>query len=159
MKKIFLIMGVMALFTTGFAANSESANVNVRAEVVDDLEIKTGNVDFGLVNRGNIDSPATPGYLEINGEQNKAVKVEILYNDVVLDKNGSIDLKNGTSVLKYVPKLLQQGTGAELENGSSIYLGDVGQAKFDIEGTLNVPENAVSGEHTGDMTVRVQYND
>lgn len=157
MRKIFLVMGVMALFATGFAANS--SNVNVRAEVVDDLEIKTTDVDFGLVNRGNVDSPVTPGYLEINGEQNKSVKVEILYNDVLVTENNSVHLKNGTSVLEYRPKLLQQGTGVELENGKSVYLGDGGQAKFDIEGTLNVPANAASGEHTGDMKIRVQYND
>lgn len=159
MKKIVMLVGALVLCVMGFAkdGNSDSKNVGVYATVTKDLQLETSPVDFGLVTRKNGQEinekgGGHPGEIVIKGEKNSLVKLE--YQEKTWLKQGE------SSTLVYNPSITSDfAPGATVQNKGVINLGDDGEAKYGVAGTLDVPVNALPGKHYGTMWVKVTYVD
>lgn len=162
MKKIVMLVGALVLCTASFGASEADDTINVTAQVAEHLDVRATDVDFGTVTAGETkESPYQKGSITIDGEMNRNVKVSLVDKDDselgTLNLVGEID-KN--SVLVYTPILkLNNNSGypIEFKNGTTIVLNNEGAASIDVEGSLNVPSSARSGDHRGTMTVRVEY--
>lgn len=168
MRKIAILIGVLAICATGFAATSASETVQVKADVVEDLTLDVEHVDFGLVNRNTtVKEPKTPGEIIINGERGKSVNIRLEHANNVIGEGNSVILygeNDKESMLTFIPKVTKYGSGEEINGEGNVLLsgplsGNKGNAIFKIAGTLNVPSEAVTGVHTGNIVVKVKYND
>lgn len=160
MKKSLLAFCFVTMTFGAFAGEisnvSSSGEVQVTASVIKKLDVETENIEFGKVVQGSSDNkPHKTGKVKINGESKEKIIVKFASNNDGNWTENASDLKvkltnkeNSGSELIYVPSIVTSGKN----------LSD-GEATIELGGKLTVPEEAVVGNYTGILKVKVCYDD
>lgn len=165
MKKI-LIGIFLILSTITFSLGDTSADVEVYAEVVGPLEVKTTPVNFGIVAKNsNRNTPQTEGTINIKGTEGANIKVTFTSSDrewdatkgavlVLLSPNGQIDFNDLSRTLYYYADIFYNDSRLK---SNSIVIPQNGEVNFRVGGTLDAGD-VVPGTYEGRFTVKVQYD-
>lgn len=159
MKKSLLVFCFVTMALGVFAEGDNVEDVEVTAQVVPKLDITTEAVEFGTVvaNTDN-NKPEKLGKIIIKGtgyEQKMKIKFA--------DASGSnwtenpndlkiqlVNKEHSENKLTYTPELIKEKEGFKSEDGNTT---------MNITGTLKVPENAVVGNYSGVLKVKVWYDE
>ena len=172
MKKLLLLAGILAISGAALGAGmSDSADLNVKAEIIKPLKVTTSPVDFGILTQGQKDATEEKaGEIRIEGEKGKVVSIELenLVAPNILGHNSGVTLvntNNENSTLNAILYSIDLGRNGE----GRLAIGTVFKDNFAIEendslvfpvtGLIkSVPEDAASGTYNGTITVNVKYN-
>lgn len=156
-KNLFLIFAIS--FSTIYSANNNEikkpeANMNITATILKPSVIEViDHMDFGTVYTGTKDNKAT-GKFRI--EHDKSDNVKVSYEGITLSGNkGTIlltskDRKN-TTPLQVDVKIKKNAKESRKNNGTKEF-------EIALEGELDIPDNAASGEYIQIVTAKVTYN-
>lgn len=172
MKKLLLLAGVLVVSGTVLGAGmSDSADLNVKAQIIKPLKVTTAPVDFGILTQGQTNATEEKaGEIRIEGEKGKVVSIELenLVAPNYLGHNCGVTLVNTNDESSTLNAILYSTD--EGRNGKGrLPIGSVFKDNFAIEennslvfpvtGNIQtVPENAASGTYNGTITVNVRYN-
>lgn len=173
MKKFLLMAGVLALSASVLAASAKDAVtgiVEVKAKVVQPLDIETTPVDYGIMIPGQTAIQAEKtGTVKITGTPGEKIKIEVKTSEsegYTLYKGPTehryVELKTGAGVAENEKmtadmSLFTYGIeGDDPDNGIMI-LEDQGQKEFLVNGSLTAAQNQKTGDYTGQIHVRAMY--
>lgn len=172
MKKLLLLAGILAISGAALGAGmSDSADLNVKAQIIKPLKVTTAPVDFGILTQGQTNaSEEKAGEIRIEGEKGKVVSIELenLVAPVYFGYNSGVTLVNTNNENSTLNAILFSKDGDR--NGEGILpIGSVFKDNFAIKennslvfpvtGKIQtVPEDAASGTYNGTITVNVRYN-
>ncbi|NME36202.1 MULTISPECIES: hypothetical protein [Fusobacterium] len=166
MKKILITLFFMFLSVFSFGLGDASADVEVYAEVVGPLEIKTTPVNFGVIAKNsNRNLPETEGTINIKGTEGANIKVTFTSSNrewdatkgavlVALSPTGEIDFTDLTKTLYYYADIYYNDIRLK---SNSIIIPENGEINFKVSGTLDAG-NVIPGKYEGKFTVKVQYD-
>lgn len=172
MKKLLLLASILAVSGVTLGAGmSDSADLNVKAQIIKPLKVSTTPVDFGILTQGQTNaSEEKAGEIKIEGEKGKVVfiKLENLVEPSFLGHNSGVTLVNTndeSSTLNAILYSIDEGRNGE----GRLPIGSVFKDNFAIEENnflvfpvtgmiTSVPEDASSGTYNGTITVNVRYN-
>lgn len=141
MKKLLILLSLTTAMTAFGApqGNSEdSATMNINATVIKPLTITAKDMKFGTVIQGT--RATATGEYTIDGEPGE--KFEVTLSDLQsLKRTGSDDTLDISFANFVIPHNL---------DGS-------GKASFNMVGTISPTNETLTGEYTGSITARVQY--
>lgn len=172
MKKLLLLAGILAISGVTFSAGmSDSADLNVKAQIIKPLKVTTTPVDFGILTQGQENATEEKaGEIRIEGEKGKVVSIELenLVAPNVFGHNSGVTLVNTNNKDSTLNAILYSID--KYRNGEArIAIGTVFKDNFAIEennslvfpvtGIIKtVPEKAAPGTYNGTITVNVRYN-
>ncbi|MFV0578599.1 MAG: hypothetical protein ACK5NU_08035 [Fusobacterium ulcerans] len=176
MKKLLLLASILAMSGVAFAAEdgkSDSADLKVKAQIIQPLKVTTKPVDFGVVAIGQ-SADASDGEISIFGEVGSNISIE--FSDLNNTANSGSSFTSVGVVLvepKSESKLLANlmisdmyGTGesgnaggpSKFEDFKTTAIPTSGELKYPIYGYLPpVPENTASGFYEGAIKVTATY--
>ncbi|MHD0316596.1 hypothetical protein [Fusobacterium sp. THCT1E2] len=172
MKKLLLLAGILAISGAALGAGmSDSAELNVKAEIIKPLKVTTSPVDFGILTQGQTNATEEKaGEIRIEGEKGKVVSIELenLVEPNYLGHNSGVTLVNINDESSTLNAILYS-IDKFRANASRLPIGSVFKDNFAIEennslvfpvtGLIkSVPEDAASGTYNGTITVNVRYN-
>ena len=173
MKKVILLAGILTLSTSLMAVSAKSSVegvVDVKAKVVQPLELETRALDYGIILPGEEKWGETNGEVAITGTPGEQIKLEIktsesgsytTYKGPTV--NYSVELKTGNGSTEQEKMTAQVSlftggiSGDDAENGI-FGLGTEGKVSFAVDGPLTAAQNQKPGEYTGKIYVRAMYN-
>lgn len=172
MKKLLLLAGILAISGVTFSAGmSDSADLNVKAQIIKPLKVTTTPVDFGILTQGQENATEEKaGEIRIEGEKGKVVSIELenLVAPNVFGHNSGVTLVNTNNKDSTLNAILYSID--KYRNGEArIAIGTVFKDNFAIEENNSlvfpvteiiktVPEKAAPGTYNGTITVNVRYN-
>lgn len=167
MKKLLLLAGILVVGAASYALdldpmenNKTLEDLKVTATVVEDVTVKTEDVQFGEVAAGmkNLD-PKVAGHIKVEQGVPKAKVAISLHRYGLIDEGKQIDVGEavnlvstaglGTTPLEYTPNFSNQ-----------IYTLDKnGSLDLKVTGKLDVPDRAWAGEYSTTLKVKVSYSE
>lgn len=165
MKKIIILLSVLMLInlrSIAIETNEENDKFKVSANVVSGLKIEVSPVDFGLVQVGNtIDTVEKSGEILITGEAGQNIKINLYSDDNFTPVSNGIILRNETAGVGeaiFFPKIiLEENSSLETKDEIIATLDNEGKVLYNVNGQLTVPDDAISGNYSGEMTITVKY--
>lgn len=173
MKKILLLTGIMALSLTSFSAGSaldaKEASVDIKAKVVQPLDIKTTPLDFGMMIPGETKWGDVNGIVDITGTPGENIKIyvkeseEAGYKDHAGPRevyNVTLTTGTGEATNEKLPTELTLFTpgiaGDQPEQGVFLLEKD-GKKVFTVNGWAKAGANQKVGEYKGKIYVKAMY--
>lgn len=173
MKKGLLLVGALILSTSVFAASAHDAAegvVEVKAKVVQPLDIKTTPVDYGIMIPGEYKEWAErTGTLKITGTPGEKIRMEVkesgrenysIYKGPIEHRYTTLTTGSGTAENEKMTADLSIFTpgiqGDDAENGILV-LESEGEKEFIINGSLTAAQNQKPGVYNGQIHVRAMY--
>lgn len=172
MKKGLLLIGALILSTSVFAASAHDAVegvVEVKAKVVQPLDIKTTPVDYGIMIPGEYKQWAeTTGTLKITGTPGERIRIEVkesgkenysIYKGPHEHRYTTLTTGNGTAENERMTAdltMFTHGVQGDNQNGTWL-LEDEGEKEFIINGSLTAAQNQKPGVYNGQIHVRAMY--
>ena len=172
MKRILLTSGAMlaaALTTPAFAQDSDTADADGSTTIIQPLTIaKDADLSFGRIVKpstgtGTVtiaDSADTvsagSGAVALTGIATSRAKFTIDgegAQDITITVPADFDLDNGTDTITVT--LDADRPASDTLDGT---LGGDGTRALNVGGSFSLPDDAVTGEYTGQCTVTVAYN-
>lgn len=171
MKKYMMLVGLLAVFNL-VSADEHTGNlniVNVTAKVVEPLEVKTGDVNFGILAKNTTKTkPDVAGYIEVKGTNDEVIELTIkdkkgsgsTYN-VNNKDNNYFALFNNDNSIGYFPSFsIQSGEflGYQVKDNigkNIVKLNDNGDFRVQLEGSVKA--GTITGDFTGEAEVVVVY--
>lgn len=165
MKKIIILLNVIVLISLkGIASgnNKKMDDFKISAKVISDLKIEVSPVDFGLVRVGNtIDTVEKSGEILIIGEAGQNIKINFYSDNNLSPASNGVILKNqtaGVGEAVFFPRIiLEENSSLETKDEVVVALNNEGKILYNVSGQLTVPDNATSGNYSGEMTITVKY--
>lgn len=173
MKKVFLVAGLLTLSTAALSASATdpvTGIVEVKAKIVQPLDIETAPVDYGIMIPGQtIGWAEQAGTVKITGTTGERIKLEIKTSesDGYTTYKGPTDirpveLKTGTGAAanqKMTAQLTLFTAGIQGDNANEglFILEENGKKEFTINGSLAAAQNQLPGNYTGQIHVRAMY--
>lgn len=172
MKKL-LLTGIMALsisaFSAGTAFDAKEASVDIKAKVVQPLDIKTSPLDFGVMIPGETKWGDVNGIVDITGTPGENIKIQVkeseetgyvdhagprdVYNVVLTTGNGETENeKLPTELTLFTPGIL----GDQPEQGVYLLEKD-GKKVFTVNGWAKAGANQKAGQYKGKIYVKAMY--
>lgn len=169
MKKLLLLTCILAISGITFAASSDEADLQVKAQIIKPLKITTKEVNFGVVAAGQknvMTDQSGNGEIEITGEAGKNVTVSVSGLQTTDGVDSTILLKNnehGSSLIAGLTgdSLPSSGDHSGLNRffNKSYALSESGSKKFAVYGILyDVPEDIAPGQYTGTVKIKAEYD-
>lgn len=172
MKKLLLVTGVLALSLSAFATSehdAKEATVEVKAKVVQPLDIKTTPLDYGIMIPGETKWGDTPGTVKITGTRGENIKFSVKtskeaeyeaykgpdqkFNVTLLTGDGnSDDQKLKTELTLFTP-----GDSGDLLKPGVLILDNEGKKEFLLNGPATASQNQEHGEYKGLVYVKAMY--
>lgn len=177
MKKMLLLVGMLAVSGLAFAGNSSGLNadedkIEVKARVIAPLNLEvTKNIDFGTLIKGDTQVKSANGEFEVTGEAGEVVAIYVGSDDksysqvkhheesyaVDLKKVGGEEDEKITANLNLNPK---DGRFNQT-NGSVTLIGESGKEAtqaFEVWGVIaSIDKDIAVGEYKGYLHVKAQY--
>ncbi len=146
MKKLLIFLSLTTTMTTFGNSNSDSANMNVNATIMETLTVKIDqHAEFGKIAKGTSGNIAI-GKFSVKGQGRNQAKITIsgLTND------GKLALKNisGATVWANID---------HTEETITLRQDEFVSAK-PIKFTLDIPSNQQTGVYSGNITIQARYN-
>lgn len=165
MKKIFTLISVLMLISLkGIASgiNEKKDDFKVNVTVISDLKIEVSPVDFGIVQVGNtVDTVEKSGEILITGEAGKNIKINLYSDSNFTPVSNGVVLRNeiaGAGEAIFFPRIiLEEDSSLETKDEIIVALNNEGKILYNVSGQLSVPDNATSGNYSGQMTITVKY--
>ena len=177
MKKMLLLVGMLAVSGLAFAGNSSGLNadegkIEVKARVIAPLAIeKVEHVDFGIIVKGQTQGKTSPdkfGGFEVRGEKNQVIAIYVkdddgtyekatspkpIYNVALVKDGGSAS--NANEKINATMNVLPEGESYGAEN---MTLPEDGVKRFSVGGkTAPIGMDHKVGEYKGYLHVKAQY--
>lgn len=168
MKKL-LLAGIMILSASAFAAiDAKEAAVDIKAKVVQPLDIKTTPLDYGMLIPGQTKWGNSDGKIDITGTAGENIKLmvkeseeagyvshegpEKVYNVTLTTGSGELlEEKLPTELTLFIPGVLTS-------TKDGIYqLEQDGKKTFSVNGWAKSRTNQKSGEYKGRLYVKAMY--
>lgn len=172
MKKLLLATGIMALSLSALGAgalDAKEATVEVKAKVVQPLDIKTTPLDFGIMIPGERKWGENPGTITITGTEGENIKFFVKeseqtgykeyagpkkeYNVTLITNEGKGEnQKLETELTLFTPGAV----GDSVESGVLVLEKD-GKKEFMVNGWANASQNQEHGEYKGKVYIKAMY--
>ena len=176
MKKMLLLVGMLAVSGLAFAGNSSGLNadedkIEVKARVIAPLTIQNvQNVDFGIIVKGKEGKayPDKEGGFEVKGEPNQTIAIYVkdddgtyekatspkpIYNVALVKDGGSAS--NAKQKIDALMNVLPEG---ESYGAKNMTLSKDGLKRFSVSGnTKPATMDHEIGEYKGYLHVKAQY--
>ena len=177
MKKMLLLVGMLAVSGLAFAGNSSGLNadedkIEVKARVIAPLAIESvEHVDFGIIVKGQTQGKTHPdkhGAFEVRGEKNQTIAIYVkdddgtykkaaspkkIYNVALVKDGGSAS--NAKQKIDAIMNVLPEGESYGAEN---MTLPESGIKRFSVSGeTKPITMDHEIGEYRGYLHVKAQY--
>lgn len=172
MKKGLLLIGALVLSTSVFAVSAHDSVegvVEVKAKVVQPLDIETSPVDYGIMVPGETKWADVTGTVKITGTAGERIRIEVkesgredysIYKGPTEHRYTTLKTGSGTAENEKMTADLTMFThgiqGDNAEEGIWILEGE-GKKEFIINGGLTAAQNQKPGNYTGQIHVRAMY--
>lgn len=165
MKKLLLLAGILVVGATSFAwpnNNAGMGTLEVKANVVRDLEVETTPVDFGNVAAGMKEiNPKKRGTITVKADKEDGVNEARVKIELYAGSKGEVIGDNGV-------ELNREGfpSSANLRGDKLVYHPSFssrtvqmkdGAVTVPIGGILNVPDVAYPGNYSANIRVKASY--
>lgn len=152
MKKILLLSAILSALS--YAANSNSADMNITATVMKPASISTvQNLEFGKIIAGFNHQEQQAGKFNVKFGENTAPNVTYSYDGQNLnikdEGNTEVQLKNGSNRMP-VELNIKKGAVSSNRDGNTM--------DITVKGIAKPANNQAIGEYTGVLTARISYN-
>lgn len=172
MKKLLLVTGVLALSLSAFAISAndaKEATIEVKAKVVQPLDIETTPLDYGIMIPGETKWGETPGTVKITGTRGENIKFFIKESEEAGYKkyegpqqryNVTLTTGDGNSEnqkLKTELTLVTPGDQGDSLDTGVLILDNEGKKEFLLDGPATASQNQEHGEYKGLVYVKAMY--
>lgn len=165
MKKVITLISVLMLISLKSIAsgiNEKRDDFKINVKVISELKIEVSPVDFGLVQVGNTtDIVEKSGEILITGEAGENIKINLYSDNNFTPVSNGVILKNetiGVGEAIFFPRIiLEEDSSLETKDEIIVALNNEGKILYNVNGQLSVPDNATSGNYSGQMIITVKY--